>query len=80
MLNYFHASLKLERKERTEGRLKRIYGPAQTPLARVLASPEVTSQTKLRLEQEKSRLNPFALKREVDRSLKAIAARRQARP
>jgi len=79
LLNYFHASLKLERKERTEGRLKRIYGAAQTPLARVLASAEVTPETKLRLEQEKARLNPFALKREVDRSLKAIAAQRHAR-
>src|SRR5258707_11766662 len=79
LLNYFHASLKLERKERTEGRLKRIYGAAQTPLARVLASPEVTPQTKLRLEQEKSQLNPFALQRQVDRSLERIAAQRQAR-
>jgi hypothetical protein len=78
LLNYFHASLKLERKERTEGRLKRIYGPAQTPLARVLASPEVTAQTKCRLAQDKARLNPFALKREVDRSLKIIAGLRRA--
>ena len=80
LLNYFHASLKLERKERVEGRLKRIYGEAQTPLARVLASSEVTPQTKLRLQQEKARLNPFVLKRQVDRSLKIIAAKRQARP
>jgi len=80
LLNYFHASLKLERKERREGRLKRIYGPAQTPLARVLASSEVTPQTKLRLQQEKARLNPFALKLEVDRSLKRIASDRRARP
>lgn len=79
LLNYFHASLKVERKERAEGRLKRVYGAAQTPLARVLASPEVTEQTKLRLQQEKARLNPFALKREVNRSLKNIAAMRQAR-
>ena len=79
LLNYFHASLKVERKERAGGRLKRIYGPAQTPLARVLASPEVTAQTKLRLQQEKARLNPFALKREVQRTLKAIAAIRQVR-
>jgi hypothetical protein len=79
LLNYFHASLKVERKERSQGRLKRIYGPAQTPLARVLASSEVTAQTKLRLQQEKARLNPFALKREVERSLKAIAAIRQVR-
>ena len=79
LLNYFHASLKLERKERAQGRLKRIYGAAQTPLARVLTSAEVTEQTKLRLQQEKARLNPFALKQEVDRSLKTIASLRRAR-
>jgi len=79
LLNYFHASLKLERKERTQGRLKRIYGAAQTPLARVLISAEVTEQTKLRLQQHKARLNPFALKQEVDRSLKTIASLRRAR-
>jgi hypothetical protein len=78
--NYFHASLKLERKERSEGRLKRIYGAAQTPLARVLASTEVSPQTKRRLQQEKARLNPFALKREVERSLKVIAALRRPHP
>jgi len=79
LLNFFHASLKLERKERCQGRLKRFYGAAQTPLARVLASPEVTAQTKRRLEKEKSALNPFALKLQVERSLKQIAAQRQAR-
>jgi hypothetical protein len=72
-------TLKVERKERVEGRLKRIYGAAQTPLARVLASAEVSGETKLRLQQEKARLNPFALKREVDSGLKNIAALRQAR-
>lgn len=83
LLNYFHASLKVERKEHSSegrGRLRRVYGPAQTPLARVLASPEVTADTKRRLEQEKARLNPFALKLEVQRSLKKIATMRQARP
>ena len=80
LLNYFHATLKLERKERTPERLKRIYGPAQTPLARVLASPEVTPETKRRLEQDKARLNPFALKSEVRRSLQLIAALRRERP
>ena len=79
LLNFFHASLKVERKERMGSRLKRIYGAAQTPLARVLASPEVAPQTKTRLQQQKARLNPFALKLEVERSLKKIAALRQAR-
>jgi hypothetical protein len=78
--NYFHASLKLERKERKEGRVRRIYGEAQTPLARVLASAQVTPHTKQRLRQEKAGLNPFALKQAVDRSLKEIASLRQMRP
>ena len=79
MLNYFHASLKLESKERKAGRVRRIYGAAQTPLARVLASAQVSLGTKVRLRAEKERLNPFALKQEVDRGLKAIAALRQER-
>jgi len=80
LLNYFHASLKLERKERIQGQVKRIYGEAQTPLTRVLVSAEVTPQTKRRLELEKAGLNPFALKQIVARSLKTIASLRQARP
>lgn len=80
--NFFHASLKLERKERTPGvpgRLKRVYGPAQTPLARVLASAEVSAKTKQRLKQEKARLNPFALQKLVTQGLKEIATVRQLR-
>lgn len=77
LLNYYHASLKLERKEKKDGRIRRIYGDAQTPLARVLASVEVTEATKKRLRQEKSGLNPFALKQKVARGLKVIGAMRQ---
>ena len=77
LLNYFHASLKLECKERVEGRLRRVYGEAQTPLARVLASAQVSTPIKQRLAQEKSRLNPFALKQVVSRSLKEIASKRR---
>ena len=79
LLNYFHASLKLDHKERKAGKVRRIYGAAQTPLARVLASAEVTAATKQRLLQDKARLNPFALKQAVTRSLKAISAMRRLR-
>ena len=79
LLNYFHASLKLDRKERVDGRLRRVYGEAQTPLARVLASAQVSAPIKQRLAQEKSRLNPFALKQMVGRSLKEIASKRRLR-
>ena len=78
MLNYFHASLKLERKERkADGKLRRVYGAAQTPLARVLASAEVSAATKQRLLQNKAGLNPFALKLAVTKSMKEIEALRR---
>jgi hypothetical protein len=79
LLNFYHASLKLESKEKKDGRGRRIYGDAQTPLARVLASPQVSQETKGRLQAEKGRLNPFALKEEVARGMKAIAAIRRER-
>ena len=77
LLNYFHASLKLERKERKGGKVQRIYGVAQTPLSRVLASAEVSEATKQRLREHKAGLNPFALKQVVTRSLKAISKMRR---
>jgi len=79
LLNHFHASLKLERKERKGGRIQRVYGAAQTPLARVLASAEVSAETKQRLRKEKAGLNPFALKLEVTRGLEQIEALRRRR-
>jgi hypothetical protein len=81
LLNFFHASLRLERKKRTpEGRIQRLYGRPQTPLARVLVSEQVSAQTKKGLQQEKARLNPFALKLAVDRDLKQIDSLRRAQP
>jgi len=79
LLNYFHASLKLDHKEGKAGKTRRIYKLAQTPLARVLASEEVSPATKERLRQHKATLNPFALKREVEQSLKKIEAMRRQR-
>jgi hypothetical protein len=79
LLNYFHASLKLKNKEKKNHRIVRKYDEAKTPLARVLESDVVTMDTKKRLQAEKARLNPFALKREISRSLKQIDAARQLR-
>jgi hypothetical protein len=76
LLNCFHANLKLERTERKDGRIKRVYQKARTPLARVLECVEVCGKTKERLRQQKRELNPFALKAEVDRRLKEIESLR----
>jgi len=77
LLNYFHASLKLDRTERHAGKVRRIYGVAQTPLARVLASAQVSHESKELLKREKARLNPFALKQAVTQSMKEISAMRR---
>jgi len=77
LLNYFHANLKLERTERKDGQIKKSYQAARTPLARVLDCAQVCGKTKERLRQQKSRLNPFALKAEVDRRLKDIEGLRR---
>jgi hypothetical protein len=76
LLNCFHANLKLERTERKDGRIKRVYQKARTPLARVLECVEVCGKTKERLRQQKKKLNPFALKAEVERRLKEIESLR----
>src|SRR5688572_8555785 len=78
MLNFFHASLKLEHKERTAaGKMRRVYKKAQTPLQRVLDSPEIPESIKAARRAEKAGLNAFALKAEIDRQLGAIAALRR---
>jgi len=59
--------------------VQRIYAAAQTPLTRVLASKQVSPATKERLLQDKARLNPFALKQAVTRSLKIISGMRRYR-
>ena len=76
LLNCFHANLKLERTERKDGKVKRVYEKARTPLARVLACVEVCGKTKQGLREQKRKLNPFALKAEVERRLKEIEALR----
>jgi hypothetical protein len=77
LLNYFLPTMKLESKQRVGSRLIRKYGPTQTPLSRVLACTQIAEETKARLRAQKQTLNPFALRREVDRQLKLIEAHRR---
>ncbi len=77
LLNYFHASFKLKSKEHIAGKLRRVYGAAQTPITRVLASTEVSAATKAALRQKKAEVNPFALKLAVNKGMKEIEAMRR---
>ena len=78
--NYFLPNLKLLSKERDEkGRMVRRYGPAQTPLERVLASEQVSAAKKAELRKKKAKLNPFALQRQIEKELRVIEAKRRAK-
>jgi hypothetical protein len=77
LLNLFLPNLKLESKRREGSRTIRVYGPAATPLQRVLQRAEVSAEKKAQLRRLHASLNPFALKREVDLRLKEINQVRQ---
>ena len=67
--NYFHPCSKLKEKVRIGGRIKKIYEPAKTPYHRLLESEYVTDEMKQVLRQTYKQMNPFHLKRTLDRKL-----------
>ena len=79
LLNHFLPTHLLQEKRRNGNRTVRIYGPALTPYARVLAAPEVSADNKAQLRKLHAQLNPFALAREVERQKKAINGQRRLR-
>ncbi len=79
LLNHFLPTHLLKEKRRTGNRTVRVYGPALTPYARVLAAAEATPAKKAELRKLHVQLNPFALAREVERQKKAINAQRLLR-
>lgn len=74
--NHFLPTHKLEKKVRRDGRITRVYGPAQTPLARVLAAAQVRKAKKTELQTLHAELNPFQLHRDSERQKQAIEAQR----
>ncbi len=70
--NHFCPSLKLKQKHRVRSKYKKTYHTPQTPYQRVMKSPHVTQQTKTQLKATHDKLNPFTLKRQIERKLKTI--------
>jgi transposase InsO family protein len=71
-MNLFLPSVKLQRKVRVGSKLRRRYGPAQTPLDRVLASEIFDRERVAELQALRERLDPFELSRTIDRKLERI--------
>lgn len=70
--NHFCPSMKLLEKQRINSKYIKEYDVPQTPYQRVLASEQVTEETKEQLKAEHQRLNPFILKRTIEKKLKVI--------
>jgi hypothetical protein len=71
-INFFQPCQKLVKKERVGSKIKRQYDNPQTPYQRVLARPEVPQEVKQRLKQTYDTLNPFELKRQIDKKIRRI--------
>ena len=69
--NHFKPTFKLLKRQKKEGRTKRIYEPQpQTPYQRLLASPHIPEATKAKLRADHAGLDPFALKKSIEVKLK----------
>lgn len=66
-VNFFQPVRKLVQKERFGSRIKKHYDIAQTPYRRVLSSPHIKDEIKMKLEKLYDKLNPAQLKREISR-------------
>ncbi len=64
--NFFQATLKLERKERIGGHVKRIYPKAKTPYQRVLEHPNIPEENKEALRKIYQTINPKKLLSEIE--------------
>lgn len=66
-LNFFHPQMKLVKKERSGSRVKKQYDLPQTPYQRLLVLDEISPNRKKKLQTTYEQLNPFALKRAIDK-------------
>jgi len=64
-VNFFQPVRKLIKKERMGSKIIKRYDEAKTPYRRVLASPNVEDEIKVKLRKEYGMLNPAELKRKI---------------
>ena len=64
--------LKLVHKERQGSKVRKQYDEAKTPHQRAMASADVTTKDKLRLQHTYVQLNPVKLKRRIDANLRRL--------
>ena len=70
--NFFCPSVKLIEKKRIASQIVKRYDPPKTPYQRLMDSPYVTPENKLKLQQQFESLNPFELRSAMENKLKKI--------
>jgi hypothetical protein len=69
--NHFKPTFKLLKREKQNGKTKRIYEKSpQTPYQRLLASADIAEATKTKLRAEHAKLDPFTLKKNIEEKLR----------
>jgi len=67
--NFFQPVMKLVKKERMGGKIKRKYDKAKTPCQRLIESDQIAQEVKIELARLHESLNPAELKRSIDKKL-----------
>lgn len=70
--NFFQPVMKLAKKERVDGKVRRKYNKAKTPYQRLLESGKVLTAEQKNLETLYTSLNPAELKRQIERKLERL--------
>jgi len=70
--NFFCPSVKLIAKQRIASKTIKRYDSPKTPYQRVMESPYITEEIKRSLTEQLQKLNPFNLRKEIEKKLKKI--------
>jgi hypothetical protein len=70
--NFFCPTMKHLRTGIEGSRKKRVYGKPMTPFERLKTCPRVDPKEIVRLEKLKAKLNPFRLKRSIEKKLRRV--------
>ncbi len=70
--NHFCPTFKLLEKKRINSKYYKKYETPKTPYQRLIESPHVSEESKCTLRKQHQSLDPFKLKQQIDRQLKAI--------
>ena len=63
--NHFTPVMKLIKKQRIGGKLKKTYDEPKSPCDRILDCEKVSKETKQKLSEERGKLDPIELSKEI---------------